>query len=70
MPKAGARFHESDPEGYVSLFVQRGRIAVEVEGQTRELGSDQVAAIEAGYPWSATALDDSVVLMNFSWPEA
>ncbi len=70
MPKAGARLHESVPEGYVSLFVQRGRIAVDVEGQKRELESGQVAAIEAGYRWSATALDDSVVLMNFSWPEA
>jgi hypothetical protein len=69
-PKAGARFRESDPEGYVSLLVQHGRIAVEVEGQTSELGSDQIAAIEAGYRWSATTLDDSVVLMNFSWPEA
>ncbi len=69
-PKTGARFHESDPEGYVSLLVQDGRIAVEVEGQTSEIGRGQVAAIEAGHRWSARALEDSAVLMNFSWPEA
>ncbi len=69
-PKAGARFDEADPEGYVSLLVQQGRVAVEVEGQTSTLRPGHVAAIGAGHRWSATALDDSIVLMNFSWPEA
>ncbi len=70
MPKAGVTLDEDDPEGYVSLLVQRGRIWVDVEGERSEIAAGQVAAIEAGHTWSAQAMEDSVVLMNFSWPES
>ncbi len=68
-PKAGARLDEDDPQGYVSMLVQKGRIWVDVEGERSEIAEGQVAAIEAGHNWSAEAMEDSVVLMNFSWPE-
>lgn len=66
--KAGARFDEDDPRGYVTLFVREGRVTVAVDDGETEIGAGQVAVLGHGACWSGKALEDSAVLMNFSWP--
>ncbi len=66
--KAGGSFDEDDPRGYVSLLVREGRLSVAVGDGRLDVGKGQVAAIDTGNRFSAVALEDTVVLMNFSWP--
>ncbi len=66
--RAGARFDEDDPRGYVTLVVHEGRLSVAVNDGETEIGAGQVAVLGHGECWSGKALEDSAVLMNFSWP--
>ncbi len=66
--KAGARFDEDDPRGYVTLDVREGRLSVAVDDGETELGAGKVAVLGHGQRWSGKALEDSALLMNFSWP--
>ncbi len=66
--KAGAQFDEGDPRGYVTLMVHEGRVSVAVDDGETEIGAGQVAVLGHGQCWSGKALEDSSVLMNFSWP--
>lgn len=66
--RAGARFDEDDPRGYVTLDVREGRLSVAVNDREAEIGAGQVAVLGHGECWSGKALEDSAVLMNFSWP--
>ncbi len=66
--RAGARFDEGDPRGYVSVLVREGRVSLNVATESTEVGPGQVSAIEAGHPWSAVAKEDSLVVLHLSWP--
>lgn len=66
--RAGARFDEADPRGYLTLAVREGRLSVEVDGGEAEIGAGEIAVLGHGQCWSGTALEDSALLMNFSWP--
>ncbi len=66
--KSGARFDEDDPRGYVTLAVREGRLSVAVDDGETAVGASQVAVLGHGQSWSGKALEDSAVLMNFSWP--
>ncbi len=68
--KAGARFDEDDPRGYMTLVVHEGRVSVAVDDGETAIGAGQVAVLGHGQCWSGKALEDSAVLMNFSWPPA
>ncbi len=66
--KTGARFDEDDPRGFVTLAVREGRMSVGVDGGEMEVRAGQVAVLGHGRCWSGKALEDSALLMNFSWP--
>ncbi len=66
--KAGARFDEDDPRGYVTLQVLEGRVSVSVDDGEEEIGEGQVAVLGHGQCWAGKALEDAAILMNFSWP--
>ncbi len=66
--KAGARFDEDDPRGEVSVLVRRGRVSLQVGGESTDVGPGQVAAIQAGNHWSAVAAEDSLVILTINWP--
>lgn len=66
--RAGARFDEADPRGYVTLLVPEGRVLVAVDDGESEVGTGRVAVLGHGQRWSGRALEDSAVLMDFSWP--
>lgn len=67
--KAGARFDEDDPRGYVSLLVRQGHVSLHVGDESTEVGTGQIAAVGAGHPWWAVAAEDSIVVLHFSWPD-
>ncbi len=66
--RAGARFDENDPRGYVTVVVREGRLSVAVDDGETEIGAGQVGVLGHGQCWSGKALEDSAVLMIFSWP--
>jgi quercetin dioxygenase-like cupin family protein len=67
--RAGARFDEADQRGYVTLFIRRGRLSLEISsGASSELAGGHAGVIEPGQPWSTVAVEDSSVLMSLSWP--
>jgi quercetin dioxygenase-like cupin family protein len=66
--KAGARFDEGDPRGYLTIAVREGRFSVTVDGGETEVGAGEIAVLGHGQCWSGRALEDSALLMNFSWP--
>lgn len=66
--KAGARFDEDVPRGYVTLGVREGRVSVSVNDRTTEVGAGQIAVLGHGECWAGTALEDAALLMNFTWP--
>jgi len=66
--KSGAHFDENDPRGYLTLSVPMGRVSVAVDEGEAEIGAGEVAVLGHGQSWSGTALEDSALLMNFSWP--
>ncbi len=66
--RTGARFDEDDPRGYVTLAVREGRLSVAVDDGAIEIGEGRVAVLGHGQRWSGQALEDSALLMTFSWP--
>lgn len=66
--KRGARLHENDPEGSLSAHVLEGRATVSVEGATETVDSGGIAVIGAGYAWEIAADDESLLLLQLSWP--
>ncbi len=67
--RSGAKFDERDQRGSVALQVLEGRVAVRVENaETVEIGVAEIAVVAPGYPWTAVALADGVLLIHLAWP--
>lgn len=52
----------------MTLDVRQGRVSVAVDDGETEIGAGTVAVLGHGQCWSGKALQDSALLMNFSWP--
>lgn len=66
--KPGARLHENDPEGALSVHVLEGSARVKVADSTEQLEKGSLAILAAGHPWEVTAEDESLLLVQLSWP--
>jgi quercetin dioxygenase-like cupin family protein len=64
-----ARIGEDEAHGPISVQVIRGAVTVRRSDDSAELSAGQLAAMEAGGPWSITARDASAMLLTISWPE-
>ncbi len=67
--KPGARVGEDEAHGRMSVQVLRGAVTVERPDKGSELAAGQLAALDAGQPWSIEARDESAVLLTIAWPE-
>lgn len=68
--RSGARLDEADQHGSIALQVLEGRVTVQVGDETIDVGEREVSVIAPGYPWTAVAVDDSLVLLHLAWPPA
>ncbi len=50
------------------MTVREGRVTIHAGERSTDVGPGQVAAVAAGHRWWAEASDDSVLLLNLSWP--
>ncbi len=66
--KPGATIQEKDGDSRVSVQVIEGTVAARMRAATTEVTAGQLAAIDAGTPWTIEALDESVVLLTLAWP--
>jgi quercetin dioxygenase-like cupin family protein len=66
--RAGARLDEADQHGSIALQVLEGRVTVQVGDETIEVGEWEVSVVAPGYPWTAEAVDDSLLLLHLAWP--
>ncbi len=66
--KPGATIQEKDGDSRVSVQVIEGTVAARMRTATTEVTAGQLAAIDAGMPWTIEALDESVVLLTLAWP--
>jgi quercetin dioxygenase-like cupin family protein len=66
--KRGARLHENDPEGALSVHVLEGSARVTVAGSTEEVTKGSLAILAAGQAWEVTADEESLLLVQLSWP--
>ncbi len=66
--KSGARLHEDDPEGALSVHVIEGSARVSAADSTEHLGKGSLAILAAGQPWEVTADGDALLLVQLSWP--
>jgi quercetin dioxygenase-like cupin family protein len=67
--RGGAQVGEDEAHGPMSVQVVRGAVTVRRSEEAAELSAGQLAAMEAGGPWSVTARDASAILLTISWPE-
>ena len=66
--KPGSRLHENDPEGSLSVQVIEGRATVTIEGASEALGAGSLAVIAAGHRWEVVADEETLLLVQLSWP--
>jgi quercetin dioxygenase-like cupin family protein len=67
--KPGARVGEDEAHGRMSVQVLRGAVSVQRPDKGSELAAGQLAALDAGQPWSIEARDESAILLTIAWPE-
>jgi quercetin dioxygenase-like cupin family protein len=63
-----ARLQENDPEGSLSAHVLEGSVTVTVEGRSEHVTSGSVALVAAGHRWEISADEESLLLVQLSWP--
>lgn len=68
--RAGATLDEADQHGSIALQVLEGRVTVRVGDETIDVGEREVSVVAPGYPWTALAVDDSLLLLHLAWPPA
>lgn len=68
--RVGARLDEADQNGSIALQVLEGRVTVRVGDETIDVGEHEISVVAPGYPWTAVAVDDSLLLLHLAWPPA
>ena len=65
----GATIDEQDGDARVSVQLLAGAGSLRVGGVGEaQLSAGQLAAIDAGQPWTLTARGECAVLLTFAWP--
>lgn len=66
--RAGAQIPGHQTKGRISIQTVVGHILVRAEGQTFELRSGALLALDQGLPHDVEALEDSAFLLTIAWP--
>jgi quercetin dioxygenase-like cupin family protein len=66
--RSGATLDENDGDARTSIQLIGGAARLDCGGQSTELRSGQVAALDKDQPWNLTAVEDSAVLVTLAWP--
>jgi quercetin dioxygenase-like cupin family protein len=66
--RAGAELREHEAPGPITIHALRGRFAVAVGGEERELAAGSVVALAASARHAVRALDDGAFLLTIAWP--
>jgi quercetin dioxygenase-like cupin family protein len=66
--RTGAALDEQDGDSRVTVQLVEGQVAVELGGESAELGPGDVAVIDAGNPWLVRAIADSALVLTIVWP--
>jgi quercetin dioxygenase-like cupin family protein len=67
--KARARIPEHQTEGRISIQTIQGHIRVRAAGQTFNLPTGALLALDQGLRHDVEALEDSAFLLSIAWPE-
>jgi quercetin dioxygenase-like cupin family protein len=65
--KSGARIREHQAEGRLALHCLRGKLKVQLDGHSTELGAGQVLALERCVPHEIEAVEESDLLLTLAW---
>jgi len=63
-----AELDEQNGDARASLQLLEGRALLSVQDEQTELGSWQMAVVDAGRPWTLRASADCTVLLTLAWP--
>lgn len=66
--RRGAELREHDAPGPITIQALRGRFAVAVGSERRELPAGSVIALAADARHAVRALDDGAFLLTIAWP--
>jgi quercetin dioxygenase-like cupin family protein len=64
----GATLEEQDGDARTSVQVLEGNAELDVDGDSSELATGQLAVIDSGRPWTLRATRDCAVLLTLAWP--
>ncbi|HEU0169536.1 MAG TPA: cupin domain-containing protein [Chloroflexota bacterium] len=67
--KAAGRMDRHQAPGPITIHCLEGRLRIQVEQRTTELGAGQVLFIDAALPHDVEALDQSAFLLTIAWPK-
>jgi quercetin dioxygenase-like cupin family protein len=65
----GSKLHEHHADGTISLHVMKGALRLLISGQTRDVTTGIILAIECSVTHDVEALEDSAFLLTMSWPD-
>lgn len=65
--RSGAELHEHTAPGPITIHALRGRFAVGVGGEERDLPAGSLIAVAAGARHTVRALDDGAFLLTIAW---
>jgi quercetin dioxygenase-like cupin family protein len=66
--RAGAVLHEHTAPGPITIHALRGRFAVTVADEEREIADGTVIAVAARVRHAVRAIEDGAFLLTISWP--
>lgn len=66
--EAGARMEEHHNDGRISIQLLEGAVRMWINQQRHDFASGQILALDRSIPHDVEAIEDSVLLLTFSWP--
>jgi len=66
--RAGAELREHTAPGTITVQSVRGRIALVLDGEEREISEGMIVALEGGSRHAVRAVEDGAFLLTIAWP--
>lgn len=67
--QSGARLHEHQAAGRISVQAVAGHLRMRVQDKEYDLPAGHLLALERALPHNVEALEDSAFLLTIAWPE-
>jgi quercetin dioxygenase-like cupin family protein len=64
----GAALDEQDGDARASIHLLEGAADLDIDGETNQLATGQLAVVDSSQPWTLRATRDCAVLLTLAWP--